>query len=104
MDRRHSIRINISFQHCQQSVQSVTWQYFATSHGKGAVDGVGGEVKRMARSLVMSKRASIRCLDDLVTAVKPKNIQVSKTVSVYNSTHSVFLLINVDYSIQKRRH
>jgi hypothetical protein len=25
---------------------SITWNFFATSHGKGAVDGIGGDVKR----------------------------------------------------------
>lgn len=26
-----------------------TWSFFATSHGKGAVDGIGGTVKRKVR-------------------------------------------------------
>ena len=30
------------------------WHFFATSHGKGAVDGVGGEVKRHARLAALS--------------------------------------------------
>ena len=32
------------------------WQYFATSHGKGVVDGIGGRAKSMVRRAVMSGR------------------------------------------------
>ena len=31
------------------------WQYFATSHGKGVVDGIGGSAKSLVRQKVMSK-------------------------------------------------
>ena len=31
------------------------WQYFATSHGKGVVDGIGGSAKAGVRRKVMSK-------------------------------------------------
>lgn len=32
------------------------WKYFATSHGKGIVDGVGGNAKSLVRAEVMSKK------------------------------------------------
>jgi len=32
-----------------------TWKYFATSHGKGVVDGVGGNIKRLVRVKSMSQ-------------------------------------------------
>ena len=32
-----------------------TWKYFATSHGKGIVDGVGGNVKRLVRMKMMAQ-------------------------------------------------
>ena len=31
------------------------WKYFATSHGKGVVDGIGGSAKSLVRTKVMSK-------------------------------------------------
>ena len=34
------------------------WKYFATSHGTGVVDGIGGQVKSIVRSAVMSKGRS----------------------------------------------
>lgn len=33
----------------------VFWKYFATSHGKGVVDGIGGSAKSLVRKSVMSK-------------------------------------------------
>lgn len=45
---------------CQQlSLQfkkPFTWKYFATFHGKGIVDGVGGKIKSIFRNSVMSKK------------------------------------------------
>ena len=35
---------------------SVKWHYFATSHGKGAVDGVGGTVKRAVLNTVLKRQ------------------------------------------------
>ena len=34
-----------------------TWKYFATGHGKGVVDGVGGLAKSLVRAEVMSKKS-----------------------------------------------
>lgn len=34
----------------------ISWHYFATSHGKGAVDGVGGTVKRTVWSAVSTRK------------------------------------------------
>lgn len=35
------------------------WHFFATSHGKGAVDGIGGSIKRKALNMVKARRAPI---------------------------------------------
>jgi hypothetical protein len=35
------------------------WNFFATSHGKGAVDGIGGNIKRQVRGEIMARRAII---------------------------------------------
>ncbi|CAF4753334.1 unnamed protein product, partial [Rotaria sp. Silwood2] len=32
----------------------LTWNYFATSHGKGVVDGLGGTIKRLAYRAILS--------------------------------------------------
>jgi hypothetical protein len=35
------------------------WNYFATSHGKGAVDGVGATIKRSVSSAVLTRKVSV---------------------------------------------
>lgn len=35
------------------------WKYFATSHGKGVVDGIGGRAKSLVRLKTMSKRENV---------------------------------------------
>ena len=39
----------------KQHSAKFTWDYFATGHGKGMVDGIGGEAKSMVRQQVLSK-------------------------------------------------
>ena len=36
-----------------------TWDYFATGHGKGVVDGIGEEAKSMVRQQVLSKNKNV---------------------------------------------
>ena len=38
----------------------IHWHYFATSHGKGCVDGIGGTVKRMVAEKVCQRRSIVR--------------------------------------------
>lgn len=35
------------------------WKYFATSHGKGVIDGIGGNIKRLVREKMMSQNEHI---------------------------------------------
>ena len=39
----------------KQHSAKFTWDYFATGHGKGVVDGIGGEAKSMVQQQVLSK-------------------------------------------------
>ena len=52
----------------ESSELSLRWHYFATSHGKGAVDGVGGTVKRCVWSAAATRKISK--VDDAVTFAK----------------------------------
>ena len=45
----HQLRKNVKF----------TWNFFATSHGKGVVDGIGGTVKRVVWRAVSSRRVPV---------------------------------------------
>ena len=48
----------------------IDYNLFSTSHGKGAVDGVGGTVKRMVMAEVISRRANIQTSQDYATVAK----------------------------------
>jgi hypothetical protein len=37
----------------------VNWHFFATSHGKGAVDGIGGTVKRVVQAAIKTRRCNV---------------------------------------------
>jgi len=53
------------------------WNYFATSHGKGPVDGVGGTLKRVAADKVRTRQCTINNMEDFVTAVQHSSICVT---------------------------
>ena len=58
---------------------TIQWNFSATSHGKGPVDGVGATVKREAWTKVRSRQNVINNLDEFVSAVSGiKNIIVTK--------------------------
>jgi hypothetical protein len=40
-------------------IVNIQWNYFATSHGKGAVDGIGGTMKRNIWNAVSSRKAPV---------------------------------------------
>lgn len=40
--------------------RNITWEIFATSHSKGAVDGIGGVVKRIVSTAVLSKEERVQ--------------------------------------------
>ncbi|CAF4697801.1 unnamed protein product, partial [Rotaria sp. Silwood2] len=45
---------------------NLIWNFFSTGHGRGAVDGVGGTVKRLVWRGVMAKQCVIRNAYDFV--------------------------------------
>lgn len=39
--------------------KNIIWNYFATSHGKGPVDGIGGAIKRQVRTSVIQRKSTV---------------------------------------------
>ena len=60
----------------------IDYNLFSTSHGKGAVDGVGGTVKRMVMAEVISRRANIQTSQDYATDAK----KVCRGVNIIHSS------------------
>jgi len=44
----------------------ISWSFFASSHGKGVVDAIGGKLKAHVRRLVLSRRAQVNCASDFI--------------------------------------
>ena len=66
----------------------MTWNFIATSHGKGPVDGVGATVKREAGPKIHT-RQNINNLDDFEKAVANlKNIKITKISSEKGFEHA----------------
>ena len=63
--------------HRSMNFKVMTWNFFATSHGKGAIDGVGGSLKGSAWNKVKSRQAEIRNAEELARV-----LQQSRTVEV----------------------
>lgn len=54
----------------------LSWNYFATSHGKGPNDALGGNVKAMARRHVMARKGIIKDAESLTVAIKASGSQI----------------------------
>lgn len=50
--------------------KNIIWNYFATSHGKGPVDGIGGSVKRQVRQAVLSHKEIVQNATDFCNVAK----------------------------------
>jgi hypothetical protein len=62
----------LSMKHSKQ----MRWDFFASSHGKGAVDGIGAEVKRIVWDCVRSKKMEVTCLDEFVRCAKERTHKI----------------------------
>lgn len=69
--------------HVFPSVKSATWNYSAAGHGKGAADGIGGRLKRMANDAV-AHGADIDCFETFV-AILCANVRDIKLFVVTES-------------------
>ena len=55
----------------------IYWNYFATSHGKGPVDGIGGTIKRMAAQKVIWREVNITTAESFYEAINGEsNVKV----------------------------
>ena len=51
--------VNLTFLKQEYKFDTMMWNFFATRHGKGAVDGVGGTVKPIVWSRVLAGKAVV---------------------------------------------
>jgi len=55
-----NIFVDLTFLKEAHALQECTWNFFATSHGKGAVDGAGGTIKRLVWMQVLSRKTIVK--------------------------------------------
>ena len=78
-----------------------TWKYFATSHGKGVVDGVGGRAKSIVRMAVMSKGSESPVVQNSADFVKVASGLLDKTTVIHVPQSEIDLRLaemNVDWN------
>ena len=51
----------------------LTWHFFATSHGKGVMDGLGGSIKRSVRHIICSQDHTISNASEYVDLARQRN-------------------------------
>ena len=60
-------------------IESLNWHFFATSHGKGAVDGIGGTVKRNVWMETRSRKPVVNSEDFCKVAImKEQHVKLSQ--------------------------
>lgn len=51
----------------------IFWNFFATAHGKGSVDGIGAVVKNRVKRLIKSRQSIVNCSRDFCQAFNSEN-------------------------------
>ena len=61
-------------------IEKLSWHFFPSSHGKGAVDDIGGTVKREVWMAKLARKVIVHSLDDFYAAAKKlsRNIEIIK--------------------------
>ena len=70
---------------------SLSWNFFATSHGKGPVDGIGGCLKRIATDRVKTRQSTINSAADFYQAVTGSSVNTTLITSEEVQQHEMLL-------------
>ena len=77
------------------------WHFFATSHGKGAVDGIGGSIKRKALNMVKARRATITNLCSILCLCYKRHWENKSHAHVIGANHQDLWRQQVDSCVGK---
>ena len=73
----------------EKFMKTFSWKYFATSHGKGVCDGVGGNVKYLVRLAVTSKKGQRTVVQNSLDFAKVATSLVDKTQILHISEKEI---------------
>ena len=57
--------------------KSLSWNFFATGHGKGVVDGIGGTLKRNVHTAALAKNIVIKNIDDFFDVASETSTKIN---------------------------
>ena len=85
-----------------------SWSFFASSHGKGVVDAIGGKLKAHVRRLVLSRRAQVNSASDFINNSQQVGVNllsytkrdVSEVMKTYSNDWKQFTMQVKDISKQ----
>lgn len=60
----------------QRNNMNIIWNYFATSHGKGPVDGIGGALKRFVRNRVLRREIIVFNAEQFAAAAESSTVKI----------------------------
>lgn len=75
--------------------KKLTWNYFATSHGKGPVDGIGGSLKRQVWNAVKCRKVMVNDATTFAAAASTNSNVVVKVISE-EETKNINALLKVN--------
>ena len=78
------------FLHTLNKIVPIQWNYFATSHGKGVVDGIVGTLKRLVSNAVMTGKSPV-VADAKSFHRVASSLTSSVTVSLNNNNNNNFI-------------
>ena len=74
--------------------KSLTWNFFATGHSKGAVDGIGGTLERDVHTAALAKNIVIKNIDDFFDVASETSTKIN--VLKYSKKQVQALVTEID--------
>lgn len=81
----------------------IYWNFFATSHGKGCVDGFGSVVKNRVRRLVNSRKAVVNSSIDFVNAFNSEESVINVIHMSESEAQKIRSKLNLDHIFDNAR-
>lgn len=73
----------------------IYWNFYATAHGKACVDGIGATVKKMVRSMILTKNKIVYQTSDFVDAFNSKKSAIEVSGITDSEISEINALLNL---------
>lgn len=79
---------------------TIIWNFFATFHGKGCVDGIGAVVKNRVKRIVKTRKAIVNCAQDFVDSFKSQPSTIELIYFATDDFVKTFERFQIDATLQ----